>query len=273
MDGEAEGKNYRVQVGQRIELELPDPADGEGPGPEPAIPLAVVHADDDVVVVDKPAGLCVHPSPGHLTGTLVNALLARFPAMAGVASRKRPGVVHRLDMDTSGLLVAALSPRAYKVLTAALQDRLVEREYLAIVHGIPEPPRGTITLPLGRDPEHRRKFAVIPPSSGLSSKPALTHYDVVERFPAGALPEAALVRLKLETGRTHQIRVHMRRLGHPIAGDALYAPERAGQLPIGRQALHAARLAFRHPVTGALLAFESPLPPDISELLERLRRS
>ncbi len=265
VNGTPAGKNYRVRLGDVVTFELPAPADGEGPGAE-ELPLTIVHADDDLAVIDKPAGLCVHPSPGHLTGTLVNRLLARFPRMAGVGSRKRPGVVHRLDMDTSGLLVVALSPLAYKALTAMLKVRTIHREYLAVVYGIPEPPHGTITLPMGRDPEHRRRFAVLSPASGLTTRPAVTHYDVVERFNA-----SALVKLKLETGRTHQIRVHMQRIGYPIAGDQLYAPGHTG-LPISRQALHAARLAFRHPRSGEPVEFQSPLPPDIAALLDHLRQ-
>ena len=255
-----------MRDGQVVEIDLPELTHEDCAIKPIAMPLEILFEDDDILVVSKPAGLCVHPAPGHLDDTLVNGVLARHPKMALVGSIRRPGVVHRLDLDTSGAIVFALSPEAYRGLTGQIRVRAMKREYLAVVHGIPSPSSGTINMPIGRDPDNRRKFAVLSAASGATVRHAVTHYDVIERF-----PHASLLAVRLDTGRTHQIRVHMKRIGHPVCGDITYAPERSG-MPISRQALHAQKLSFAHPVTGKLVAVEAPLPADIAGLLEFLRR-
>lgn len=246
---------------------MPDLSSADAECKPRAMPLEILFEDDHVLVLSKPAGLCVHPAPGHLDDTLVNGVLARRPEMALVGSIRRPGVVHRLDLDTSGAIAFALSPEAYRGLTGQIRVRAMKREYLAVVHGAPSPASGTINMPIGRDPENRRKFAVLSPSSGATVRHAVTHYDVMERFAS-----ASLVAVRLDTGRTHQIRVHMARIGHPVCGDAVYAPERTG-LPIARQALHAHKLSFAHPMTGKPVSVEAPLPQDMAALLAFLRRA
>ncbi len=220
-----------------------------------AIALAIVFEDDALVVIDKPAGLVVHPGSGNWEGTMLNALLHHAPQLAGVP---RAGIVHRLDKDTSGLLVVAKTLPAQTVLVRQLAAHKVEREYLAlasgdIAHG------GTVDAPIGRHPRHRTTMAVV-----ATGKPARTHYDVVERFGV-----ATLLRCKLETGRTHQIRVHLASLGHPLVGDPAYG--KRSPVPFTRQALHAARLGLVHPLTGAACRWESPLPPDFAQLVDMLR--
>jgi 23S rRNA pseudouridine1911/1915/1917 synthase len=259
------GRNLKLREGQTVALDLPDPSSAESEIRPQAMPLEILHEDDDVCVIAKPAGICVHPAPGHLDGTLVNAMLARRPEMAFVGSVRRPGVVHRLDLDTSGAIVFALTPLAYRGLVGVIKARQARRVYLAVVHGVPDATSATISMSIGRDPAHRRKFAVIATGSSHTSKPAVTHYDVEERFAS-----ASLLRVRLDTGRTHQIRVHMHRIGHPVVGDRLYAPERP-DLGIARQALHALELTFPHPRTGKPIHVEAPLPEDMRILLRRLR--
>jgi 23S rRNA pseudouridine1911/1915/1917 synthase len=224
-----------------------------------AIPLHVVHEDDALLVVDKPAGLVVHPGSGNWTGTLLNAILHHAPQCATLA---RAGIVHRLDKDTSGLLVIAKSDAAQTDLVRQLQARTIGREYLALVHGVLRAD-GAVDAPIGRHPVERTRMAV-----AARGRPALTHYSVLREFSG-----ATLVKCRLETGRTHQIRVHMRSIGHPIVGDPVYGNRSARRdgLPVfRRQALHAARLALVHPVTGKSVAWESPLPDDMRELLGAL---
>lgn len=216
----------------------------------------IVHSDDALLVVDKPAGLVVHPAPSHKGPTLVDAL----EGMAGGGEDFRPGIVHRLDKDTSGLMVVARGDAAHTALSAQIKAREVERVYLALVEGALESRSGTIDAPLGRDRRRRTRRAV----RGAGEKDARTHFEVIERLPADTYAEATL-----ETGRTHQIRVHFGAIGHPVAGDPEYGtPGRHG---LKRQFLHAARLRFRHPVSGEELAFESPLPEDLERALERAR--
>ena len=259
------------------------------PPPEPiaaapeAIPLVIVYADDDLLVVDKPAGLVVHPAPGAPDGTLVNALLHHAgPRLSGIGGRIRPGIVHRIDKDTSGLLVVAKTDVAHHGLQARFKTHDLDRRYLAVTHGIPDPaearlgqlagigwePGGVLRIEgaVGRHPGDRKRMAVL--SEG--GKPAVTRARVVERFDG-----AALVECRLETGRTHQIRVHLTFAGHPLVGDAVYGRRRGPGLLGGfpRQALHAAGLGFVHPVSGVALSFESPLPPDMAGLLAALRRN
>ena len=249
---------FRLRPGQRVQVLAP-PADPLLVGPE-AIPLAVVHEDADVLVIDKPAGLTVHPAPGRPGGTLVNAVLARVPGISGIGGALRPGIVHRLDKDTSGLLVVAKTDTAYRSLSAQLRARTMGRVYLALVRGTVAANSGVISAPVGRHPTHRTRMAVVP-----RGRPAVTVYRVRER-----LHGATLLECRLETGRTHQIRVHLLHAGHPVLGDPVYGG--AGVRGLERQALHAARLEFLHPRTGKRLVFDAPLPGDIHALLDRLRR-
>ena len=249
----------KLAPGDRISVFLPPPS----PQPLTAepIPLDVVFEDEHLVVVNKPRGMVVHPAPGHAGGTLLNALLHRYPEMAGVGGAARPGIVHRLDKETTGLLVVARSRAAYDGLVAQLKAREVSRVYLALVHGHPPADQGSIDAPIGRHPENRQKMAVVE----KGGRPAVSHFRVVERFKGYALLE-----VRLETGRTHQIRVHMAHIGHPVAGDRRYGAPKSSLFPDG-QALHAARLAFIHPVTGEALWFSAPLPEDFQEALRILR--
>ncbi len=225
-----------------------------------AIPLDVVYEDADLLVVNKPAGMTVHPSPGHSSGTLVNAVLARVPDLPGIGGTLRPGIVHRLDKGTSGLLVVAKSDEAQRSLASQLKAHTVVRTYLAIVRGRVRRDAGMISAPVGRHPVHRKRIAVTP-----RGREAVTHYTALERFPA-----ATLVACRLETGRTHQIRVHMTHIGHPVLGDPVYGRTRVPEMQ--RQALHAARLEFTHPRTGRRLTCTAPIPEDFTRLLARLRQ-
>jgi 23S rRNA pseudouridine1911/1915/1917 synthase len=256
VDGAPVIKSRRLEEGEVVEL-LGEPAATGPPGPEP-IPVAVVAADDAVIVVDKPAGLVVHPGAGHPTGTLVNGLLARFPELAGVGDPARPGIVHRLDRDTSGLMVVARTTVAYDALVAALARREIERGYLALVWGAPSAGSGIVDAPIGRSVRRPTRMAV-----REGGREARTRYEVVRRFDR---PAVALLRCSLETGRTHQIRVHLAAIGHPVVGDPAYGGGRTG-VAIDRPFLHAATLAFAHPVTGEPQRFESALPPDLEQVL------
>jgi len=257
VDGRPQKPAFRLRAGQRVRVLAP-PHDPLGVGPEP-IPLRIVREDADILVVDKPAGMTVHPAPGHPQGTLVNAVLAHVPELSGIAGSLRPGIVHRLDKDTSGLLVIAKTDAAYRSLVSQLRARAVTRAYLALVRGTVRSDREKITAPIGRHPVHRTRMAVVP-----RGRPAVTHVTVVER-----LGGATLVECRLETGRTHQIRVHLRHLGHPVLGDPVYGGAPGG---IARQALHAARLEFTHPRTGERIVCTAPLPEDFARLLDTLRR-
>jgi 23S rRNA pseudouridine1911/1915/1917 synthase len=269
---------YRVKPGERVALNVP-PAEPAKPAGE-AIPLRVVHEDDELIVIDKPAGLVIHPAPGNRTGTLVNALIAHCgQSLSGIGGEKRPGIVHRLDKDTSGLLVVAKTDRAHRALSAQFADHgragALERAYLALVWGAPKSPHGTVDAPIGRDPKSRVRMAV-----RAGGRRAVTHYAVGAVYQGrDGKPVASLVECRLETGRTHQIRVHMARLGHPLLGDAVYGagfrskarhlgPAAQARLAaLGRQALHAYRLGFAHPVSGKVVRFESKLPADLAALV------
>ena len=264
VDGRSERPSYALAAGDTVRADLPpEPAQaGARPGEaalaaEP-IPLAIVYQDDDVIVVDKPAGLTVHPAPGHPGGTLVNALLTLAPELARSRDKIRPGIVHRLDKDTSGLLVVARSDRAHEDLTRQLKERRVGKTYLALVRGLPEPPRGAIEAPIGRHPKNRKKMAVV-----AGGRDAETKYKLRE-----TLGEYALLEVQPVTGRTHQIRVHLAAIGHPVVGDSVYGKRSD---VVGRQFLHAWRLAFELPASGRLVEFESPLPPDLAGALAALR--
>jgi 23S rRNA pseudouridine1911/1915/1917 synthase len=262
VDGRIPKASRRLGGGERIDLEIP-PAPPETLEPEP-IALSVLYEDEDVIVVDKPAGMVVHPGAGHTTGTLAAAALAHAPDIAGVGGPRRPGVVHRLDKDTSGLLVLARTARAYDSLTAQLAARSVTRRYRAIVHGRVRAGEGVVDAPIGRHPRDRVRMAIVP-----RGKRAVTRYATLERF-----LHFTYLAVTLETGRTHQIRVHMASLGHPVAGDRLYGG-RAPRVPVPPTlvglALHAVELAFLHPVTGTRMEFSSPLPARMEAFLSQLR--
>jgi 23S rRNA pseudouridine1911/1915/1917 synthase len=274
---------YRVKSGDRVELRIPVPRPARPAGQN--IPLNVVYEDDQLIVIDKPAGLVVHPAPGNEDGTLVNALIAHCgSSLSGIGGEKRPGIVHRLDKDTSGLLVVAKTDKAHRKLSEQFADHgrtgPLLRGYLAFVWGVPEPRRGTVDLAIGRDPKSREKMAVLP-----TGRRAVTRYALRERFAGDhRLPVASLVECRLETGRTHQIRVHLTRIGHPLLGDQVYGTgykSKVSQLGedakrvlsrLKRQALHAYQLGFEHPVTKKAVLFESPLPADLLKLAEALKK-
>jgi 23S rRNA pseudouridine1911/1915/1917 synthase len=303
-------RTARVKPGDVIEIAVPPPVDAE-PAPE-QIALDIVYEDAQLVVIDKPAGLVMHPSAGHETGTLVNALIAHCgDSLSGIGGVRRPGIVHRLDKDTSGLLVVAKTDAAHRSLSEQFaahgRDGRLIRSYRALCWRAPEHVKGTIDAPLGRSAHNRTKIAVRRDPDAPDAREAVTHYEVLEVFyppgtetpaqsarhrsgsvvvaqaPGDTPPLAALLRLDLETGRTHQIRVHMAHIGHPILGDAVYGsgfrasvrlmnPAQAEALEaLGRQALHAAELGFDHPETGEPLHFESALPADMNRLLGALR--
>ena len=276
VNGKPGKSSLRLKPGDKLSLNVP--ARRASPLVAEAQPLTVVFEDDAVMVLDKPAGLVVHPGAGVQSGTLVNALLHHAPGIAKVGGAGRPGIVHRLDRDTSGLLVVAKTEDAYQALVEALRERTVTRVYLALVWGDPGPSEGTIDLPVGRDPKERKRMAVM---RGLAGKPARTHWKVLERFGL-----ATLLEVRLETGRTHQIRVHLAALRYPVVGDPVYGGRVKKMLSLRqsersladallrllrRQALHAAQLEFPHPATGERLHFRSELPSDLREALERLR--
>jgi 23S rRNA pseudouridine1911/1915/1917 synthase len=254
VDGEAWAGNKRLKSGERVEVELV-PREAEVAFRPEAIDLDVVHEDDTVLVIDKPAGLVVHPGSGNWAGTMLNALLHHVP---GLEVLPRAGIVHRLDKDTSGLLVVAKTEAAQLDLVRQLQARTVKRTYLALARG-EVAAAGKVDAPIGRHPVQRTKMAVVP-----AGKAAITHFSIRERFAAHTLLEC-----DLETGRTHQIRVHLASIGHPLEGDPAYGGKGAALL--GRQALHAWKLAFVHPSRRETVAFESPLPGDFATLLETLR--
>jgi 23S rRNA pseudouridine1911/1915/1917 synthase len=275
---------YRVNAGDEIALAVPE-AEPAKPKAE-KIPLDIVYEDKDVIVIDKPAGLVVHPAAGNRSGTLVNALIAHCGAsLSGIGGEKRPGIVHRLDKDTSGLLVVAKNDKAHRSLSAQFADHGrtgdLSRGYIAFAWGVPKPERGTIDAPIARDPRSRVKMAV-----RKGGKEAVTHYEVLRKYlGADDKPVAVMIECELETGRTHQIRVHLAKAGHPLLGDAVYGAgfqSKAALLPrqaqaaleaLNRQALHAFRLAFSHPATGKLLSFESKLPKELAALEKAFKKA
>lgn len=276
--------NHKLKAGQEIGFSLPAAIDAEPQGED--LPLHVVFEDAHLIVIDKPAGLVVHPAPGHATGTLVNALIAHCGAsLSGIGGVKRPGIVHRIDKDTSGLLAVAKTDAAHRGFSTLFADHgrtlSLTRRYLAFVWGRPERLFGTIDAPLGRHPTDRQRMAVVSPDRG---REAITHWRIEESFgPDPKTPVVSLMSCELETGRTHQIRVHMAHLRHPLVGDPLYSKGFRGKASLlapdarlraetlGRQALHAAVLGFDHPVTGEPLEFESPFPEDLAGFLAALR--
>jgi 23S rRNA pseudouridine1911/1915/1917 synthase len=273
--GRAVKAAYRLQAGERVEVSIPPPP-RNGLAAE-AVTLSIVFEDEHVLVVDKPVGMVTHPGAGRPTGTLAAAALAHAPAMAGVGSPRRPGIVHRLDKGTSGLIVLAKTQAAYDALTAQLARRTVSRRYLCLAQGSVRRAQGVIDTAIGRDPRSRLRMAVLKEGKG---KRAVTHFRVLERLGAAA-GSVSLVECRLETGRTHQIRVHLASLGHPLLGDDTYRGRRAGPTgdprlteliaELGGVALHAAGLAFAHPTTGAPMDFSCPLPDRIGRILSHLR--
>lgn len=257
----ASQSSRKMKAGDIVVVEVPPPEITEIL-PEP-IPLDILYEDADLLVLNKPAGMVVHPAPGHATGTLVNALVAHAPEIA-VAGSTRPGLVHRLDKDTSGVMVVAKTDRGHQALVAQWEIHSVEKTYLAIVHGVVEPEEGTIEVPIGRNPVHRQRMAALP-----TGRVAVSHFTVRERFAA-----ATLLEVQIETGRTHQIRVHLAFIGHPVLGDEVYAGRRKLRQTVARepdrQMLHAARLGFHLP-DGSWRVFEAPLPDDFMAMLEQLR--
>jgi len=275
---------YRVNAGELIAVAVPPPEPAKPAGER--IPLNVVYEDAEIIVIDKPAGLVVHPAAGHAAGTLVNALIAHCgDSLSGIGGVKRPGIVHRLDKDTTGLMVVAKTDRAHQALAAQFADHgregPLQRGYLALVWGVPDRPKGTIEAPIARDPRSRDKMAV-----RAGGRRAVTHWQVLERYPGkDAKPVASLLACRLETGRTHQIRVHLAHIGHPLMGDPVYGTgfkskaaqlnpsARAALAGLGRQALHAYLLGIEHPMTGQRLEFRSELPPDLVRLRHSLAGS
>ncbi len=267
----------KVKSGQSFLVTVP-----EAEAPEPLaedIPLDIIYEDDDLIVIDKPAGLVVHPAPGHPGGTLVNALIAHCgDSLSGIGGVRRPGIVHRIDKDTSGLLVVAKNDMAHQSLSEQFSEHSIERTYTAVCWQAPRPRSGTIDAPLGRSRTNRKKMAVVK----KGGRDAVTRYTVIQTFGLPTEPAASIVECRLETGRTHQIRVHMTHIGHPIIGDPVYGRGRQAKglgedaaqaiKKFGRQALHASLLGFRHPGSSSPLKFESKLPYDMNELIAVLTK-
>ncbi len=262
IDGAVPAKSDRVRAGSWLEVEMPPP-----PSPVQAVPervegMRIIHDDEDIVVVDKPVGVAAHPSPGWTGPTVVGGLAGAGFRVSTSGAAERQGIVHRLDVGTSGVMVVAKSERAYASLKRQFRDRTVDKVYHALVQGHPDPLRGTIDAPIDRHPHHDYRWAVV-----AGGKPSVTHYDTIEAFAA-----ASLLEIRLETGRTHQIRVHMSALRHPCVGDLTYGadPTLAARLGLTRQWLHAVRLAFEHPATGERVEYESPYPADLQRALDLL---
>jgi 23S rRNA pseudouridine1911/1915/1917 synthase len=260
VNGKEVKANYKCEHGDIITIDIPkpEPLDVE---PE-EMELDIYYEDSDVIVVNKPRGMVVHPAPGHLSGTLVNGLLAHCKDLSGINGVLRPGIVHRIDKDTSGLLMVAKNDFAHESLAKQLLEKTVTRKYKAIVHGVIPHDYGTIDAPIGRDKRDRQSMTV----TDENGKEAITHFTVLERF-----KNYTFIECQLETGRTHQIRVHMKYIGYPLAGDPKYGPKKT--LPIEGQALHAGVLGFHHPRTNEYLEFEAPLPPEFEHLLTMLRKN
>lgn len=259
VNGQKIKTNYKCSLNDEIEISIPDPELLDVVPEE--MDLEIYFEDKDVLVVNKPSGMVVHPAPGHLTGTLVNGLMAHCKDLSGINGVLRPGIVHRIDKDTSGLLMVAKNDMAHEKLVNQLVEKTVTRKYKAIVHGVIPHDFGTIDAPLGRDTRDRQSMTIVD-----NGKNAVTHFQVIERF-----KDFTFVECQLETGRTHQIRVHMKYIGYPLAGDPKYGPKKT--LDINGQALHAGVLGFNHPRTNEYLEFEAPLPVEFVEVLNQLRNN
>lgn len=259
VNGMAAKANAKLKPGDEVVFVIPEPEELKVEGEE--IPLDILYEDSDLIVINKPRGMVVHPAPGNTSGTLVNALLFHCKDLSGINGVMRPGIVHRLDKDTSGVMMAAKNDLAHLSLAGQIKDREVTRRYTALVHGNIQEPGGVVEAPIGRDPQDRKKMAVVL----KNSKPALTRYTVLERF-----GDYTLVECKLETGRTHQIRVHLAYLGHPVVGDPKYGTRKA-HFGLQGQALHAGVLGFRHPRTGDYLEFSAPVPEPMAGIIKKLQ--
>ncbi|NBA61121.1 RluA family pseudouridine synthase [Enterococcus mundtii] len=258
VNGEPVKANYKVKSADAIIVEVPEPEELEIVAED--LPIEIVYEDDDVAVVNKPQGMVVHPSAGHARGTLVNALMYHMKNLSSINGVIRPGIVHRIDKDTSGLLMIAKNDQAHEALAQQLKDKTSLRKYIALVHGVIPHEKGTINAPIGRSKVDRKIQAI-----REDGKPAVTHFTVLERF-----ENFTLVELQLETGRTHQIRVHMKYIGYPLAGDPVYGPKKT--LKGNGQFLHAKLLGFTHPQTNERMTFEAPLPEVFEKTLEKLRK-
>ncbi|KAB2335345.1 RluA family pseudouridine synthase [Bacillus mesophilum] len=259
VNGKTIKTNYKCSLNDQIEITLPDPEELDIVAEQ--MDLEIYFEDSDVLVVNKPKGMVVHPAAGHQTGTLVNGLMAHCTDLSGINGVMRPGIVHRIDKDTSGLLMVAKNDMAHESLVNQLVEKTVTRKYKAVVHGVIPHDYGTIDAPIARDPKDRQSMAVVD-----EGKHAVTHFRVLERF-----ENFTLVECQLETGRTHQIRVHMKYIGYPLAGDPKYGPRKT--IDFNGQVLHAGVLGFDHPRTGEYIEFESPIPTDYAELLDSLRNN
>lgn len=260
VDGKKRKANYKLQGGETVALTIPDPEPVEIL-PE-NIPLDILYEDEDIIVVNKARGMVVHPAAGVTSGTLVNALLYHCHDLSGINGEIRPGIVHRLDKDTSGVMVCAKNDAAHVNLAEQIRTKAAHRDYLAIVHGNIKEENGIIKGDIGRHPTDRKKMAIV----RENGKPAVTHFTVLERF-----GEYTLVKCRLETGRTHQIRVHMASIGHPLVNDPKYGPRKKSPFAIKGQALHSLKLTLTHPRTGEVMEFTAPLPEDMEVILKALR--
>lgn len=258
VNGETIKANYKLEAGDKVEVFVPEPEAVDVEAED--IPLDIIYEDKDIVLINKAQGMVVHPGAGNPNGTLVNALLFHIKDLSGINGEIRPGIVHRLDKDTSGILIVAKNDEAHVNLSEQLQNRTVKRKYWALVHGVLPHEHGTINAPIGRDPKDRQKFTVI-----KGGKEAISHFRVLER-----IQKFSLMEVSLETGRTHQIRVHLNYIDHPVAGDKIYGPKKS--LEGNGQFLHARMLEFTHPRTGETMSFEAELPAIFEETLDRLRK-
>lgn len=253
--------NYKVVEGDRIRLDVPEAVEPEILAEE--MDLDILYEDKDIILINKPKGMVVHPAAGHYTGTLVNGLMAHCRGdLSGINGVMRPGIVHRIDMDTTGVLIVCKNDKAHNNIAEQLKEHSITRKYYAIVHGVLKEEEGSINAPIGRHPTDRKKMSI----NQKNGKPAVTHYQVLERF-----SRYTYVECQLETGRTHQIRVHMASIGHPLLGDQVYGPARPGFNGLQGQTLHAGVLGIRHPSTGQYMEFSAPLPAYFQELLEKLK--
>lgn len=259
VNGKPEKSKYLVEEMDHITINIPNPVNLEVIAEN--IPLNIIYEDEDIVIINKEQGMVVHPAPGNYTGTLVNALLYGVKNLSSINGVIRPGIIHRLDKDTSGIIMVAKNDESHKYLSEQLKNRNVKREYIAIVHGVLNKKEGVINAPIGRDPRDRKKMTVI----NTNSKEAITHYKVIEEF-----QKYSLLKANLETGRTHQIRVHMTYINHPIVGDGTYS-NNSNKFNINKQLLHAIKLGFNHPRTKEYMEFETEIPENFNEVLKTLR--
>lgn len=259
VNGKPEKSKYLVEEMDHITINIPNPVNLEVIAEN--IPLNIIYEDEDIVIINKEQGMVVHPAPGNYTGTLVNALLYGIKNLSSINGVIRPGIIHRLDKDTSGIIMVAKNDESHKYLSEQLKNRNVKREYIAIVHGVLNKKEGVINAPIGRDPRDRKKMTVI----NMNSKEAITHYKVIEEF-----QKYSLLKANLETGRTHQIRVHMAYINHPIVGDGTYS-NNSNKFNINKQLLHAIKLGFNHPRTKEYMEFETEIPENFNEVLKILR--